>query len=332
MNDNSNITPKSGPDSNLTLLFGEILDGERSPESVTDPLFNLLAMSRDELNQAESSIGVQGQDFVWEELSKTISDSSLPEDHNIRGHILSLNNGSKWFKVAAAVMLIALSSLITIILTSDSDPILLASAGTVIEVLELDDGSTVTLRPNSSIYEINLSENSQVYELEGEALFSVVTNSEREFTVRAERGEVTVLGTRFNLYERNDKVRVDLFEGSVRFTNTESREEVTLEPGEAAEITEEEPISGPLTIAEGDVTGWTQNRLAFRNRPLTDILNELEFHFGISIRVPETLENERLGGSVMIDSRNRALRDLGIVLGGNFVESENGQFEFEENR
>ncbi|MDX1590372.1 MAG: FecR domain-containing protein [Balneolaceae bacterium] len=332
MNENPNIAPDSGPDRTLAVLYGETLNGTQTPESIKDPLFNLLSESRDELVQAELSIDVQDKNRVWEELSADMTSSDSPVGDSDRGRILFLNTGSRWFKAAAAVLLIALSSLITIVLTSDSDPVLLASAETEIEVLQLQDGSTVTLRPNSSLYEISLSDNSHQYKLEGEALFSVVSNSDREFTVRADRGEVTVLGTRFNLYERNEKVRVDLFEGSVRFTNTVSSEDVILEPGEAAEITQELSLSGPLTDVEDDVSGWTQNRLAFRNRALTDVLNELEFHFGIEIRVPESLEEERLGGSIMLDSQDRALRDLGIVLGGIFVETENGKFEFENNR
>ena len=332
MNDNPNIAPESGQDRNLAQAYGELLRGGRTSGSIRDPLFDLLSSTKEELNREESSIGIQGKEFAWEQLYTAISESSSDGNISEKGRILPFNTGSRWFKAAAAILLIAVSTLITLTLTSESGPELLASAGSEIEVLELTDGSVVTLRPNSSIYEVSRSEDRHLYKLEGEALFSVVSNSEREFTVRADRGEVTVLGTRFNLYERNDKVRVDLIEGSVRFTNLESQDNVVLEPGEAAEITQQQSMNGPLTASGSNaVTSWTQNRLEFRNRALSDILNELEFHYDIRIDVPAPLENERMGGSIMLDSKDRALRDLGIVLGGIFIEKENGQFEFEEN-
>jgi len=333
MSDNTNITPENSPDQALTQAYGELLKGALSVGDIRDPLYKLLEASKRELVEMESSIEIRGKDRVWNNLQSEIG-TPFPSQNISAGskaRILPMSTESTWFRAAAAILLIILPSLIAVMLIREPGPELLASAGSAVEVIELGDGSSVTLRPNSSIYELSLAEDEHLYRLDGEALFSVTSNSSREFTVRAGRGEVTVLGTRFNLSERSGRTRVDLLEGSVRFANRESREEVILEPGQAAEITDTLSLNGPFEAAIDDITGWTQNRLTFRNRTLNDILSELEFHYGIRIDVPASLKEEYLGGSVTLESREQTLQDLGTVLGGRFVETETGEFEFRAN-
>lgn len=331
MTDKTNISPENSSDRALAQAHGRMLEGSLSAADIQDPIYRLLRTSKKELDQLELSVNILGKEHVWKQIESEINTSPGIQDSGVTARILSFNTGSTWFRVAAAVLLIVLSSLITVMLIRDTGPELLASAGIAVEVVELSDGSLVTLRPNSSIYEVSISDNRHLYRLDGEALFSVSSISSREFTVQAGRGEVTVLGTRFNLYEREDRTRVDLLEGSVRFKNIESDEDVLLEPGQAAEITEIRSMIGPYTTDEDDVTGWTQNRLTFRNRALSDIIRELEFHYDIRLNVPTSLENEYLGGSVMLDSRDQTLRDLGTVLGGRFLQTETGEFDFVAN-
>ena len=331
MTDNTDIIPENSPDRLLAQAHGKVLEGSLSADDIQDSIYRLLHTSRQELDQMESSVNILGKEHVWKQIQSEIGTSPGKHGNGITARILPFNTGSTWFRVAAAVLLITLTSLITVMLIRDTGPELLASADNSVEIIELRDGSLVTLRPNSSIYEVAISDNRHLYRLDGEALFSVSSISSREFTVQAGRGEVTVLGTRFNLYEREDHTRVDLLEGSVRFKNIDSDEDVLLEPGQAAEITEIRSLIGPYTPAEDDVTAWTQNRLTFRNRALADIINELEFHYDIRIDVPASLESEYLGGSVMLDSRDQTLRDLGTVLGGRFVQTETGEFEFVTN-
>lgn len=328
MTDRTDITPENSPDRVLAQAHGKMLDGSLRAGNIQDPIYRLLRASKNELDQLESSVNTLGKEHVWKQIQSEINTSPGIQETGKSARILLFNTGSTWFRAAAAILLIALSSLITVMLVREPGPDLLASADNAVEVFELSDGSIVTLRPNSSIYEVSISDNRHLYRLDGEAFFSITRNTSREFTVRAGRGEVTVLGTRFNLYEREERTRVDLLEGSVRFKNIDSDEDVLLEPGQAAEITVIQSMMGPYIAADDDVTGWTQKRLTFRNRALNDIISELEFHYDIRIDVPSSLENEYLGGSVMLDSREQTLRDLGTVLGGRFVKTETGEFEF----
>lgn len=332
MTDTSHIQQENGPDRLLAIAYGELLDGKRSVDEIDDPLFKMLNFAKKEQDQFESSIRISGNSDVWQRLLSDME--GVPSDASSkrigRTRIFKLNTGSVWFRAAAAVLLITLTSLVTFMLTRPAGPALVASADSVIRTIELRDGSAVTLRPNSSLFEITYTDNRQLYRLEGEALFDVQSNASREFRVQAGEGEVVVLGTRFNLYGRGENSRVDLFEGTVRFRNSMTLEELTLQPGEAAEITGISSLSGVLSTNSDEVTGWVRNRLTFRDRQLSEIIKELEFHFGIRITAPDSVLNEALGGSVSLNNAEQTLRDLGMVLGGEFREIEPGQFEFRQ--
>lgn len=326
MADKNNIYSDNNPDSALALDYGQVLSGERAESEIRDPLFALLMSAKNEQLLQERQVEVLGQGDVWARLQADMETSEPAEKKSAIIH--KLKAGQTWFRVAAAILLIALTSLITFFLTRPADPVLLASAGNAIEIVTLNDGSNVTLRPNSSIYEVSFSERMQAYRLDGEALFNVASIPSREFSVQAGQGMVTVLGTRFNLFERNNQSRVDLIEGSVQFKNTQTGELTVLQPGQAALISDAVSLSGPFTSETEEVTGWSQNRLTFRNRNLQEILRELEFHYNIRIDAPEQIQTEALGGSITLESADQSLRDLGTVLGGEFVETDPDRFEF----
>ncbi|REA62859.1 hypothetical protein DSL64_08025 [Dyadobacter luteus] len=91
------------------------------------------------------------------------------------------------------------------------------------ELVVLKDGSKVTLQPGSSIsYLEAFDANERNVQLEGEAFFDVVRNTERPFLVHFNKLTVRVLGTSFNIrsYGSEDGIKVTVKTGKVSvFTN-----------------------------------------------------------------------------------------------------------------
>jgi ferric-dicitrate binding protein FerR (iron transport regulator) len=87
-------------------------------------------------------------------------------------------------------------------------------------------------------------------------------------------------------------------------------------------------IRDPFMLEESLVTGWSQNRLTFRDRQAGSIIDELEFHFDIDISAPPAIRNETLGGTIQLDSAQQSLDDLGMVLGGTFDQTGDRTFEY----
>lgn len=95
-----------------------------------------------------------------------------------------------------------------------SSPAIIASAET--RVVNLADGTTVTLKAGSELAERFTPEERRVVLVRGEARFEVTKNKARPFVVRAGTVEVRAVGTAFNVQLQPAAVEVRVTEGQVR--------------------------------------------------------------------------------------------------------------------
>ncbi len=322
----NNHIPENDPDLILAKEYRKKMGEGRTEKKIDDPLYNILSAARKQSDNFEAALPVQGKEEIWADLKKSISGA-----HKKRAKIFNLSGNQKWYWAAAAVALVMFASIYFLQKTFVAEPVLLADSGQTISAIQLSDGSTITLRPNSLLYEVTISDSEHSYSLSGEALFEVVNNPERTFTVEAGNGRVQVLGTRFNLHDRNQRTAVYLLNGSISFETADASHSIILEPGQASVIDENNQLIEPFLFNEEDITGWIQNRLVFGNREVQSILAELEFHFNITIDAPETIKREVLGGSIPLNEPGQSLNDLGIVLDGEFIQTGESSYQFRKN-
>ena len=108
--------------------------------------------------------------------------------------------------------IIHFSTIIGLILLASCGPSSISS-GDGFQQVDLPDGSVVNLNKNSTIsFDSDFSD--RTVHLQGEALFEVVEGN-GEFTVKTESGEVVVMGTIFNVKDRDDEMEVEVEEGEV---------------------------------------------------------------------------------------------------------------------
>ena len=92
------------------------------------------------------------------------------------------------------------------------------------EVVELPDGSIAFLNHNSKVsYAKQFSP--RTLEVQGEVFFSVV-ESETPFVVKSQHGEITVLGTEFNVKSQAEELEVEVEEGIVELKTATRSEKV----------------------------------------------------------------------------------------------------------
>ena len=73
-------------------------------------------------------------------------------------------------------------------------------------LITLPDGTLVHLNTNSSLtYQQNFGQDNRKVKLSGEGYFEVKKDAKKKFIVNTEYMDVTVLGTKFNLYAYEDK-------------------------------------------------------------------------------------------------------------------------------
>lgn len=142
-------------------------------------------------------------------------------------------------------------------------------------MLELADGSRVWLNSDSAL-SVDFSPQQRRLRLHsGEALFEVAKDAARPFIVEAKGGEVRAVGTRFDVDSRGPQVRVDVTEGVVQ-VNSAGSEPVRLSAGERLSYREAaapEPVQ-PLDLSSA--SAWQRGKLIFNQRPLGEVLDELE--------------------------------------------------------
>ena len=162
----------------------------------------------------------------------------------------------------------------------------------------------------------------------GEAYFEVTSDPERNFVVEAGNGTVSVLGTKFTVSSWGNITQVYLEEGAVLFTRTASDQGITLEPGQIATLGENKHQPALTTGSAEEYTDWLKNELVFDNRSARRIFNELEQHFGITLSGPDNVLNSSLSGSLSLENRDAALRNLALSLGGEFIQQKQQTYTF----
>ena len=159
----------------------------------------------------------------------------------------------------------------------------------------LSDGTTVYLNSGTEFsYPKKLHATSRRVTLKGEAFFNVA-KSKSPFVVQTPEGTVTVLGTRFNIWTREQKTRVIVEEGRVRLAADNDTNSIILTKNFMGEISHNQPPLKPKSINVEEWLGWRSGKLVFNRTPLSEIAGEIGRYYDVDIRV----ENPKLATKTM---------------------------------
>lgn len=190
----------------------------------------------------------------------------------------------------------------------------------------LPDSSEVLLNAESQLsYDEKNWEEKRNVSLKGEAFFKVAKG--KTFTVATEQGIVTVLGTQFNVENRQDFFEVTCFEGLVRVLH--DGQDIKLPAGNSIIV-----VNGKLSKSTVLVNGqpsWLQNESSFQSIPLKYVLAEFQRQHNITVDSEGIDTNTLFTGSFSNTDTDLALKSISIPLQITFtLEGRNVQF-YEEN-
>ncbi|MFN3230415.1 MAG: FecR family protein, partial [Asticcacaulis sp.] len=137
-------------------------------------------------------------------------------------------------------------------------------------VVQLADGSELTLAPRTRL-RVHLRPGSRDLELEaGEAIFAVAKDRSRPFRVRAGDRTVEATGTAFQIARNGEGADVLLLEGGVRVQNHVLKTEHHLVPGQR--LTSDLAVRRLDAAAVEARTAWRDGELIFRSQPLAAVV------------------------------------------------------------
>lgn len=182
----------------------------------------------------------------------------------------------------------------------------------------LPDSSKVWLNAGS-IAEYNLEDWSQnrVIELSGEGYFEVKKGS--VFQVRTDHGVVTVLGTKFTVYDRKMLFQVHCYEGKVKVKSKPGSEVLT--EGMGIMLMDDQLTAIEIPASGGP--GWFEKRSEFNSIPLAYVFEELERQFDITIKTEKIDLNQKFTGSFTHDDLEVALKAISLSTGTSYKIKDN---------
>ncbi|TMU57533.1 FecR family protein [Flagellimonas algicola] len=215
--------------------------------------------------------------------------------------VVALHPFKKFLRVAAAIAILLTGSYFYVNTLDESVTTALAERTEVV----LPDNSEILLNADSRISysEKNWDEERNVA-LKGEAFFKVAKG--KKFTVSTNHGTVAVLGTQFNVENREDFFEVTCFEGlvSVTYNNTETQ----LPAGSSFVVIDGQIMDAPKPNTTQPT--WVNNESSFERIPLEFVLNELERQFNIKVKTQNVDKNLLFTGTFSNTDLNMALKSI----------------------
>ena len=239
------------------------------------------------------------------------SDSQIDSKYKqFKKHYQKQSIGLHWFKQVvkyAAVIAISIIVSYSYLITRRTDLVstnqvqhIEAGSGTINKVV-LADGSQIWLNSNSSVNIIDANDEKIELELNGEALFDIIHDDNRQFVVNVKNLIIEDLGTRFTVrnYPNDELILATLLDGEIAVKDTQQALNQTLVPGQQLSYS---LIDGTVTINTVDTTyvgQWTEEKFEFVNKTLEDIAKDIENWYGVTIRFQkDKLKHERFTGVI----------------------------------
>ena len=220
------------------------------------------------------------------------------------------------FRVAASVLI--LLGLTTYFLLNNSSTTI-STQFAENKTFTLQDESVIQLNAGSSIrYKKEGFENNRQLNLEGEAFFDVVKKG--KFVVETSYGDISVLGTSFNIKSRKNDFTVFCFTGKVQvkalnkvFTLTKG-EGVRLNKNKEPVLFNDETLKTP---------NWMNKESVFYEVPYQEVIDELERQYNVKISLKNVETDYIFTGAFDNNNLDSAIKSVTLPLNLKYQQNNN---------
>ncbi len=177
----------------------------------------------------------------------------------------------------------------------------------------LEDGTRIDLNGASKVSVRFEKGERRVVMDDAEAVFDVAKDASRPFLITAGDRTVRVVGTEFDVRHRSGQVAVTVRRGVVEVAPTARRltPEARLTPGQRLEHVQGAAGSRVVSARPDEVFSWRSGRLIYRDRPLSEVVADLNANFAHPIRIADTRAAQaRFSGVLVLDNEDAVVRRL----------------------
>ncbi len=156
----------------------------------------------------------------------------------------------------------------------------------------LPDGSGVWLNSTSSIrFPTTFAGKSRTVEITGEAYFEVTKNKSMPFIVKANKAEIQVLGTHFNVMAYSDEslLKTTLIEGSVQFIKGNKTSILT--PGQQSQLSGDGLVKVVSDIDVNKVIAWKNGVFNFEGADIATVLRQIARWYDVEVEYNEKVDD-----------------------------------------
>lgn len=237
---------------------------------------------------------------VWNERFANLSEKESVEPNDMKT-LLFANKKKFYFSIAATILL--LLSITSFVYTTNIEAL-----PRQICAVTLPDGSEVKMAPGSDIsYKPLWWMLSPGVKMNGEALFS--GHHAKGFTVTTKQGTIEVLGTSFNARNYDSQLVVTCIDGKIKVKSKTAAVELTANM--EATIKNERITTEKVNCAQ-DASGWTTGMFSFYNKPLNEVLKDVERYYKVRISSPKGTDTLRYTGEF---TQEKSVEEVLLIIG-----------------
>ncbi|MFS4456393.1 FecR family protein [Maribacter sp. 2304DJ31-5] len=249
----------------------------------------------------ETSDGYKAPEFDMDKVWKT-----LEERRNVaRPKVLTLSPFKTFLRIAAVVAVLLGGAYFYLNALDENITTEYAENKEVI----LPDTSRIILNADSRLsYDEKNWDSERNISLSGEAFFKVAKG--KKFTVLTDQGTVSVLGTQFNVENRNGFFEVTCFEGLVSVTF--NGEEIKLPAGNSFMA-----INGSIfksIVPKNSSPSWVDKESTFKSIPLKYVFDEFQRQHDIRVEHNNIDTNQLFTGTFSNTDKDLALKSISVPL------------------
>ncbi len=181
----------------------------------------------------------------------------------------------------------------------------------------LSDGSRIDLNTASRLTVDFDRSRRQVRMKDAEAYFDVAKDPRRPFVIEAGHSQIQVVGTAFDVKNRDGQLVVSVERGivDVQPLPSTAAKHYRLRPGQALSYDQSTGLINDSLAQSGEASSWRTGRLIYRDQPLSVVVADLNRQFDRPIRLGDAQTGKvRLSGVLIVDTQTAMVKRLSALL------------------